>query len=135
MATAKKPKKNEAVQLTGQAIRYLRGLGHKLNPVVSIGKNGITEALIVQTAGALESHELVKVRVQGEAPVDRHEAGPLVAAATSSVLVQVLGRTLLLYKPHPEKPRLVLVLPRKKRPAPAQAPRTPSPEAEVDDEN
>lgn len=107
--TAKAAKKNDApVELTGQAARHLRGLGHALAPVVSIGKNGITDALVAQTARALLTHELVKVRVQGEAPVDRKEAGALLAAATRSALAQILGRTFLLYKPHPEKPRIVL---------------------------
>jgi RNA-binding protein len=141
MATARKGKKiDEPVKLGGSATRHLRGLGHALEPVVSIGKNGITDALVAQTASALLKHELVKVRVQGEAPVDRKEAGALLAAATRSALVQVIGRTFLLYKAHPEKPRVVLPRARKKRPAApiAAGPREPDDEATDDgaeDEN
>jgi RNA-binding protein len=119
---AKKGRKGgEPVELSGKAVRHLRGLGHALDPLVSVGKNGITDALVAQTARALLQHELVKVRVQGEAPVDRKEAGPLLAAATRSSLAQVLGRTFLLYKAHPEKPRIVLPVERKGR-APAREP-------------
>jgi RNA-binding protein len=118
MARAKKAKKaDKPVKLDGRATRHLRGLGHALDPLVSIGKNGITDALVAQTSGLLLRHELVKVRVQGEAPVDRKEAAVRLAEATRSALAQILGRTFLLYKPNPEKPRIVLPGPKKKRPA------------------
>ena len=60
--------------LSGKALRHLRGLGHALDPVIAVGKNGVTEALVKETSRALEKHELIKVRVMQEAPVDRHEA-------------------------------------------------------------
>jgi RNA-binding protein len=117
MTAAKKRKNAGPVTLDGRGARHLRGLGHALDPVIAIGKNGITDALVAQTAGALLRHELVKVRIQGEAPVDRKEVGALLAAATQSALAQVLGRTFLLYKRHPEKPRIVLPAAAKRRPA------------------
>lgn len=94
--------------LTGKAIRHLRGLGHHLDPIVQIGKDGITEALVAATREALAAHELVKVRVGTEAPIDRKEAGVELAAATGAELAQTLGRTLLLYLRHPRKPKIVL---------------------------
>lgn len=94
--------------LTGKAIRHLRGLGHHLDPIVQIGKEGITEALVAATREALAAHELVKVRVGTEAPIDRKEAGVELAAATGAELAQTLGRTLLLYLRHPKKPKIVL---------------------------
>jgi RNA-binding protein len=113
--SAKSAKKSIGpVKLGGSAIRHLRGLGHALTPVVSIGKNGVTDAVVAQTKGALLTHELVKVRVQGEAPVDRKEAGALLAESTRSALVQVLGRTFLLYQAHPKNPRIVLPRVKKK---------------------
>ncbi len=121
---SKKSKKSDGpIVLSGRATRHLRALGHALDPVVSIGKNGVTDALVAQTTSALRSHELVKVRVQGEAPVDRREAAEELARATRSALAQVIGRTFLLYKPHPEKPRIALPPAKKTRPAaPARAP-------------
>lgn len=76
--------------------------------MIAIGKNGVTEALVRETAVALERHELVKVRVLQEAPVDRHEAAEDLAGKTGATLAQVLGRTFLLYRKHPKKPRIVL---------------------------
>ena len=94
--------------ITGSAIRYLRGLGHHLDPVVQIGKDGITDGLIGSLAEALRVHELVKVRVGTECPIDRKEAGPELALRTGATLAQILGRTLLLYKRHPNKPKIEL---------------------------
>jgi RNA-binding protein len=94
--------------LSGRAIRHLRGLGHHLEPVVQIGKEGITDAVVAATREALHAHELVKVRVGGEAPVDRKEAGDELAARAGATLAQTLGRTLLLYKRHPHKPKIEL---------------------------
>ncbi len=94
--------------LKGSAARHLRALGHDLSPVVSIGKEGVTDGLVDATRAALLTHELIKVKVQQEAPVDRHAAASELAARTDSALAQVLGRTFLLYKRHPKKPRIVL---------------------------
>jgi RNA-binding protein len=62
-------------------------------------------AAVVQ---ALLDHELIKVKVGEGSGLDRREVGALLAEKTASELVQVLGRTLLLYKRHPEKPRIVI---------------------------
>jgi RNA-binding protein len=94
--------------LSGKAARHLRALGHDLSPVVSIGKDGITDGVVDATRAALLTHELVKVRVQGESPLDRKDAASELASKTSSTLAQVLGRTFLLYKRHPKKPKIEL---------------------------
>jgi RNA-binding protein len=96
-----------AANLSGAALRKLRALGHALDPVVAIGKDGVTEALVRATNAALATHELIKVKMQREAG-DRHEAAIALAARSGSVLAQVLGRTALLYRRHPEKPKIVL---------------------------
>lgn len=94
--------------LSGKAARYLRGLGHHLEPVVQIGKEGITDGVVRATRAALHTHELVKVRVLAEAPIDRKAAGVELAERSGAQLAQTLGRTLLLYKRHPQKPKIVL---------------------------
>jgi RNA-binding protein len=96
------------MSLSGKAARHLRGLGHELSPVVQIGKDGITDGVVDAAKAALLKHELIKVRVQSEAPVDRKDAASELASRTSSSLAQVLGRTFLLYKRHPKKPKIVL---------------------------
>ncbi len=92
-----------STDFSGQALRHLRALGHELDPVVQIGKNGITPELVKQTNAQLLAHELVKIRVATEAPLDRKEAAEQLALETKAVLAQVLGRTFLLYKKPPAK--------------------------------
>ena len=94
--------------ITAADLRYLRGLGHHIDAVVQIGKDGITDGLVAALGEALRTHELVKVRVGTECPVDRKEAGPDLATRTGATLAQILGRTILLYKRHPSKPKIEL---------------------------
>jgi RNA-binding protein len=96
-----------APKLSTAALRKLRALGHALDPVVAIGKEGVTEGLVRATDAALPTHELIKVKMQREAG-DRHDAAIALAARTGSVLAQVLGRTALLYRRHPKKAKIVL---------------------------
>jgi len=98
----------KARKLTGKEARYLRGLGHHLDPVVQIGKEGITDGIVSATLEALMAHELIKVRLLAEAPVERKDVGQELADMSGASLAQTLGRTLLLYKRHPHKPKIVL---------------------------
>ncbi len=84
--------------LTGKQKRYLRGLGHVLKPVILVGKGELNEPLIRETAMALESHELIKVRILESCLMDRHEVAEALAGGCGAEVAQVLGRTLLLYR-------------------------------------
>ncbi|MBX3185576.1 MAG: ribosome assembly RNA-binding protein YhbY [Labilithrix sp.] len=94
--------------LSGRAIRHLRGLGHHLEPVLQIGKEGITDAVVAAAREQLLAHELIKVKIGTESPADRKDAGPELATRTGATLAQILGRTLLLYRRHPNKPKIEL---------------------------
>ncbi|MDB4942881.1 MAG: binding protein [Labilithrix sp.] len=100
--------KKKVGPVTAAGIRYLRGLGHHLDAVVQIGKDGISDGFVAALLEALRVHELVKVRVGTESPIDRKDAGPELATKTGATLAQTLGRTLLLYKRHPSKPKIDL---------------------------
>lgn len=88
--------------LTGKQRRHLRSLGHHLEPVVHIGKEGLTEGLYAAATEALLTHELIKLRVGEAAPGERHELAAELARHTQAELVQVLGRTALLYRRRPD---------------------------------
>ena len=60
---------------TGDLRRALRAHGHAMSPIVQVGKAGVTQGVIKQVNQALADHELIKVKVGGECPVDRHEVG------------------------------------------------------------
>jgi RNA-binding protein len=94
------------VALTGKQRRALRALGHHLEPVVALGKEGLTDALIAAVEQALADHELIKLKVGESSPVDRHEAAEALAEETGAEVAQVLGRTLLLFRRNPEDPKV-----------------------------
>lgn len=106
--------------LNGKQRRALRALGHHLQPVVMVGKDGVTPSLLGALEQALTDHELVKVKVGESAPLDRHETAEALAQASSSEVAQVLGRTALLFRRRPDDPAIALPglpLPPKEKPA------------------
>jgi RNA-binding protein len=96
------------VSLTGKQKRFLRSRGHALAATVQIGKDGITDAIVAAHDQALLDHELVKVRIGHNAMVERKPAAAELAARIRGEVAQVLGNTLLIYRPHPEQPVLQL---------------------------
>ena len=94
--------------LTGKQRRHLRALGHALAPVTHLGKSGLTDAFVQAVDQALATHELIKLKVLETAALDRHEAADELARRTGAEVAQVLGYTILLYRPDPEEPRIVL---------------------------
>lgn len=94
--------------LTGKQRRTLRALGHHLHPVVQVGHSGLTEAVVAALEQALVDHELVKVKISENAAAPRQEMAEALATATGSEVAQVLGRTVLVYRPRPEDPKIVL---------------------------
>jgi RNA-binding protein len=96
------------MSLSGKQRRHLRALGHSLAAVTQIGKDGLSDAFVAAVDQALTDHELVKVKVLENAALDRHEAADALAQRTGSEVAQVLGRTILLYRRHPEDPTISL---------------------------
>ena len=94
--------------MTGKERRYLRALAHRLSPVVIIGQRGLSDGVVRQIDGALTDHELIKVRLGSECPIGRAEAGTALIDRTGSELAGAIGRVLILYRPHPDRPKIVL---------------------------
>lgn len=105
---AAKKKEEARAPLTGKQRRHLRALGHHIDPVVQLGKLGLTDTVIAAVDEALERHELVKVRVGTECPDDRHEVAERLAPAVKGQIAQVLGRTMLIYRRHPKEAKIQL---------------------------
>lgn len=101
----------ETTRITARQRATLRGLGNPLKPLLTIGKDGLTDTVLAQLDGLLEHHELVKVKLLKTAEVDRHELADALAEKAHATLVHVIGRTMLLYRRHPEKPRLLVEAP------------------------
>jgi len=97
--------RKRALLPSGPLRRALRAAGHHLAPVVQVGKEGVTGAVLAALDAQLTAHELVKVKVGGESPEDRFVAAERLGAGTGGAVAQVLGRTVLVYRRHPERPR------------------------------
>jgi len=97
-----------ADELTGKQRRRLRALGHHLDPVLQVGQDGVSDAVVSQADAQLDAHELIKVKIGESSPQDRHEAADMLAARTQAQVAQVLGRTVLLYRQRKDKPQIVL---------------------------
>ncbi|ACL22338.1 RNA-binding protein [Desulfitobacterium sp. LBE] len=94
--------------LTGKQKGFLRSLGNEMDPILQIGKGGVTEAVIAQTDETLEARELIKGRVLPNSMEDVQSAAAELAERTSAELVQVIGRNFLLYRESKKKPMIDL---------------------------
>jgi RNA-binding protein len=132
------PKKSKPtaplLPLTGKQKSYLRSLAHKLKPVVQVGHQGVTPGVLAAMDVALDRHELIKVKVAGEAEVDAAEIGPQLEKATKSQVAQIIGHTLVVYRRRKENPKIVLPKDKPKR-ASAQAASAKGPVADDSDED
>lgn len=90
-------------ELSGKQLRYLRGIGHHLKPLVILGKDGITEGVIKTVEAVLAAHELIKIKVGSGCPLKRREAADTIALKTGAETVQILGKILLVYRENPER--------------------------------
>jgi len=91
--------------LTVKQKKHLKGLAHPLSPAVKIGKEGITKGIVGTIMTELLHHELIKVKIGSNSSVDKTEAAQLIPDKTESSLVQLIGKTLILYKKNPERPK------------------------------
>ena len=97
--------KKKSLMPSGELRRALRGHGHALTPLVHVGKAGVTAGVIKQVTQALADHELVKIKVAGESPVDRFAVAERLAEEPGVNIVQIVGHIVLVYKRHPKTPR------------------------------
>lgn len=84
--------------MTSKQRAYLRSLANKLEPILHAGKGGISDAMIRQADDALEARELIKGKVLETAPATAREIAEQIAAAVNADVVQVIGRTFVLFR-------------------------------------
>ncbi len=95
--------------LTAKQRAHLRSAAHHLKPIFQVGKEGVTDSAIRAVEDAFNTRELLKVKVQEASPVPAREAGTIIAGRMEGVEhVQTIGRTIVLYREHPQKPEIRL---------------------------
>lgn len=96
------------MSLNNNQIRHLRGLCHKLSPVVMVADKRLAENVRGEIEVALDSHELIKVKLRGERE-QRQEWIDRIVSETSAELVQKIGQVACFYRRNPQNPRITLV--------------------------
>jgi RNA-binding protein len=96
--------------LTGKQRRHLRSLAHHLDPVVHVGHEGISPAVLAQIDAALAAHELIKVRISTDSPDGREEAAELISAGTKSEIAQVIGHVVVVFRRRTAKKKAKVAL-------------------------
>lgn len=95
-----------ALHLSTRHRRRLRALAHPLKPVVQMGQAGLSDGVVQAVEAALVEHELIKVQMRQ--PEDKKAAAEALAASTRSALCGLVGHVVILYRPHPDAPRITL---------------------------
>ncbi|MGG1311891.1 MULTISPECIES: ribosome assembly RNA-binding protein YhbY [Cohnella] len=94
--------------LTGKQKRFLRSEAHHLQPIFQVGKGGVNDHLIRHIEEALEARELIKVNILNNNDDDRYEVAAELAERSGAELVQVIGKTIVLYKESRENKQIEL---------------------------
>ena len=94
--------------LTGKQKSILRSMGQKLEPVVMMGKEGVTPTVVQAAQEAIKKRELIKVRVLQNCMEEPEDAITMLAERADVNLVQIIGRNGLLFKRNYDKPKIEL---------------------------
>lgn len=89
--------------MTGKERAAFRSMANKLTAIQQVGHNGIGDELIKNVDAALTARELIKLRVLETCPHTAREAAEILAKATESEVIQVIGYRFVLYRKNPDK--------------------------------
>ncbi|MCY4747231.1 YhbY family RNA-binding protein [Pelomonas sp. UHG3] len=91
------------INLTPAQRKDKRADAHHLDPVVMIGGDGLTPAVVKETDAALKAHGLIKVRVLGDDRAAREDMFAKLCDELNAAPIQHIGKLLVLWRPMPEK--------------------------------
>lgn len=94
--------------LTGKQRSYLKSIANTLNPLIQVGKGGIRDGVLSQIDKSLEDHELVKITVLKNSPVEAREIVEEILDATNAEFVQQIGNKLTIYRESKENKKIEL---------------------------
>lgn len=94
--------------MTSKQRAYLRSLATSLQPIFQVGKGDISDNMTLQIGNALEARELIKVKVLENSLYTAREAAEIIAQATESEVVTVIGNKFVLYRESEKHKRIEL---------------------------
>lgn len=98
------------MELTSKRRAYLRKKSHDLDALVRIGKEGVTDNLIQSILDAIESRELIKVKILQNCEEEKMEIMEQLSQCKEFEVVGIIGRTIILFKENKDKPVISLEL-------------------------
>ena len=99
--------------ITSKQRSYLRSLAHNLDPIVYIGKSGVTENVIKEMDECLENRELIKVKLQEGCELNPKDVANDLLPELGAEFVQAIGRKFTLYRQSSDPEKRQIVLPKK----------------------
>ena len=97
------------IELTNRQLRTLKSHAQRLEPMLRVGRNGLSPAFLKSVEEALTHHELVKIKFD-ELKEQKKELAPQLAIQTSSHMVMRVGNVVVLYRQQPDPGRRVVAL-------------------------
>lgn len=94
--------------LTGKQRSYLKGLANNIDPIFQIGKNGLSDNFINQVEEAIETRELIKIKILQNSMLDPTEVANEIADRIDAEFVQSIGSRFVLYKESIENKKIQL---------------------------
>ncbi len=85
---------------------YLRKAAHDLEPMVRLGKDGFTDNQAQSILDVIESRELIKVKILQNSRVEKEEVAKEIEEKTGCEVVEIIGKTIILFKENTEKPKI-----------------------------
>jgi len=94
-----------ATLLTTRQRQFLKGMAHSLSPLVQIGKDGLSSGVLDSVRKELQRHELIKVKIGNNSGLEKKSTSLQIASAVEAELVQLIGKTIILFKNNPRRPK------------------------------
>ncbi|AIS59892.1 ribosome assembly RNA-binding protein YhbY [Listeria ivanovii] len=94
--------------LTATQKRFLRKEAHSIQPIFQVGKGSVSPNLIIQVKEALEARELIKISILQNCEEDKQTVAEKISSRTGADIIQVIGRTIILYKTSVNKQQIKL---------------------------
>ena len=103
--------------MTSKQRAYLKVLAMNINPIFQVGKSSLTPEVTEAINEAFENRELIKISVLKNCIDDPRAIAEVLAERTNSIVVQVIGKKIVLYKEAKDKDKRKIKLPREKKSA------------------
>ena len=94
--------------LTSKQRAFLRSMANSIEPILHVGKGDISPAMLKQANDALTAREIIKGKVLENSPLTSRQAAEEIASNVNAEVVQVIGRTFVLYRENKKEPKITL---------------------------